>query len=205
MVRKNADNIRYKYFDDQDGPTYTILKQQIASILYEDGEVETFVSETTSSRSLTPSTPTTPTQKNTTDNSDATIRSKLIYKSANVFQDGLILKAEQVRELMSDNSEALNIYNRGKSLNLVGKIIAYPSAFMLGWDLGSRIAGGEGNNTFLAVGAVGTAVGLIIGISGENRIKKSVLLYNSKASNNALSYQVNFGFTQTGIGFSMQF
>jgi len=48
VVRTNPDNIRYKYFDNQNGPTFTILKSQIASILYQDGQVETFTSESTS-------------------------------------------------------------------------------------------------------------------------------------------------------------
>jgi len=45
VVRENMDNIRYKNFDDQDGQTYTVLKIQIASIQYQNGEVKTFDSK----------------------------------------------------------------------------------------------------------------------------------------------------------------
>jgi len=47
VVRVNPDNVRYKDADDPDGQTHTILKKDIASILYEDGEVEAFDSGTT--------------------------------------------------------------------------------------------------------------------------------------------------------------
>jgi hypothetical protein len=38
----NIDDIKYKNFDNQDGPMYTILKSAISSILYQNGTVETF-------------------------------------------------------------------------------------------------------------------------------------------------------------------
>ena len=136
-------------------------------------------------------------------------QSELTYKSevfqSGIFQGGTKLNANQVKEVMSGNNEALGQYSSGRTLFVLGQVISYPCAAMLGWDLGTRTGGGKGNGTLLAVGAVGTVVGLIMGLSGEKRIKNSVLLYNSKVSNNTVSYQVNFGFTQTGVGLSMCF
>ena len=130
-------------------------------------------------------------------------QSELTRRSDVVFQDGARLRPNQVREVMATNSEALALYNSGRSWLVTGQVIAYPSAFLLGFDLGTRLGGGEGNNTLLAVGAGGTAVGLIIGFIGQNRIGQSVSLYNSTVNN--VSYQVNFGFTQSGIGFTVNF
>jgi len=42
VVRIDVDNVRYKNFDNQNGPSLTVLKTDVASILYENGEVETF-------------------------------------------------------------------------------------------------------------------------------------------------------------------
>lgn len=47
VTRVNEDDVRYKDFNDQNGPTHSILKSNIASILYEDGQVETFGPATT--------------------------------------------------------------------------------------------------------------------------------------------------------------
>ena len=128
-------------------------------------------------------------------------QSELTYKSE-VFQSGIFqnetkLNANQVKEVMSGNSEALVAYNSGRSLLIMGQVIAYPCAFLLGWETGARLGSGEGNNTLLVVSAVGTATGLIMAIFGEKKIKNSVSLYNSKANINSASYQVNFGFKET--------
>jgi hypothetical protein len=42
VLEINIDNVRYKDFDNLDGPIYTILKSDIASIVYQNGKVETF-------------------------------------------------------------------------------------------------------------------------------------------------------------------
>jgi len=57
VVRINEENVRYKNFDDQEGQTITIPKSRIASILYEDGEVETFDAETGLSNLSAPTAP----------------------------------------------------------------------------------------------------------------------------------------------------
>jgi len=130
-------------------------------------------------------------------------QSELTHRSGRVFQDGARLQPNQIREVMAINSEALAMYNSGRSLAVIGQVIAYPSAFLLGWDTGGRLSRGEGNNTLLAVSATGTAVGLILAFIGENRIGQSVSLYNSTVNN--VSYQVKFGFTPSGIGFTVNF
>ena len=57
VTEVNLDNIRYKNFDNQDGPVYTLLKNDIASIVYQNGQVESFAVETprkTTSRKPSP-------------------------------------------------------------------------------------------------------------------------------------------------------
>ena len=46
VIRVDLDKVTYKNFDDKEGASHTILKKDVASILYEDGEVETFVQDT---------------------------------------------------------------------------------------------------------------------------------------------------------------
>jgi len=38
----NAENVKYKLFEHQNGPTYTLPRGDIVSIVYQNGEVETF-------------------------------------------------------------------------------------------------------------------------------------------------------------------
>ena len=134
----------------------------------------------------------------------AQAQSELTYKG-NVMQDGTRLTPANVREIMSENSEALKTFNSGQALGTVGNVFGGVGGGLIGWDLGARLGGGEGNGTLLAIGAVVTGVGLGFALIGYAKVKKSVTLYNSKLNDNSVSYQINFGFTQTGIGFSMRF
>ena len=52
VTEVRLDDVRYKAFSHQDGPTYSLLKSNIASIVYQNGQVETF--ETSASSPSTP-------------------------------------------------------------------------------------------------------------------------------------------------------
>jgi hypothetical protein len=45
VTEVNEDYIKYKDFDNQDGPVYTLAKNRIATILYQNGKVEVFEEE----------------------------------------------------------------------------------------------------------------------------------------------------------------
>ena len=109
-------------------------------------------------------------------------------------QDGKILKPKQVKEIMSVNSEALQTFKTGNTITSVG-------VGMIG--VGVVLVLGDSDTVIL--GAASFGVGLITGIIGESLRKKSVTLYNSKLSANSIPYNINFGFTQTGVGLSMHF
>ena len=122
--------------------------------------------------------------------------------------EGRMLTHAQVKDVMSVNSEALRAYNSGKVFETAGLIFDVVGAGFLVWDLGKRIEGGKakGNDTLLAIGFSAGAVGAILGLIGDAQLKKSVKLYNSKLGGNSLSYQIDFGLTQTGgVGFNMRF
>ena len=50
VTEVNVNDIKYKLFSNQDGPTYTLLKNDIASILYQNGDEETFARVSSPSR-----------------------------------------------------------------------------------------------------------------------------------------------------------
>ena len=52
VTEVNRDDVKYKVFTNQEGPTYTLPKSDIASIVYQNGQVDTF--ETPASAPSTP-------------------------------------------------------------------------------------------------------------------------------------------------------
>ena len=135
----------------------------------------------------------------------AQAQSELIYHKGAIMQDGTKLMPPKVKEVMSGNSEALKTYKSGQIFLGAGTFSSGIGVCMIGWDLGTRLGGGEGNGTLLAVGAVVWGVGLGFVLIGDAKTKKSVTLYNSTLSSNSVSYQINFGFTPTGVGLSIRF
>jgi len=140
-------------------------------------------------------------------------QSELNYKNG-VWQNGEKIYPAKVRTLLAKNDEALRLYNSGRALHVTGQVIAFPCAFLMGWDLGSRLAKGEGNNALLISGAAGTAIGLIMSLSGEGQMKKSVSLYNATKAKKKEQFipleqviiqEINLGMTQNGVGIIMSF
>jgi hypothetical protein len=184
-----SSEIKYKRFENLDGPTIVVLKSDVFAINYENG-----TQEVVNAITVPISTPATVAQ---------TSLQPLTYKDG-VWLNGK-LTPEQVRGIMSDNSEALKLYNNGRSLVVMGYVISYPCAFLLGWDLGSRIFG-KGDGTLLTIGVTGTVTGIIIWACGGANIKKSVSLYNSSIMSNTTAYNLNFGVTKSGcVGFTLNF
>lgn len=114
--------------------------------------------------------------------------------------DSQKLSKDAVKEMMTKNEDALKAFNNGRTLEVVGNIIGYPSAFIFGYDLGTRLGGGTGNNSMLIAGGIGTAIGMIFGIVAESNYRNSVTLYNSGLKEQVS--QLSFGLTESGgIGF----
>ena len=62
VTEVNVDNIKYKNFDNLEGPTYTLPKSDIVTILYQNGQVETFETEKPANQAATSTPVPTPTQ-----------------------------------------------------------------------------------------------------------------------------------------------
>ena len=56
VTQVNVDDVRFKYFDNQNGSTYMLQKKDILTILYQNGKVETFETESRTTQ-LTTSNP----------------------------------------------------------------------------------------------------------------------------------------------------
>jgi hypothetical protein len=97
------------------------------------------------------------------------------------------------------------MYNSGQTIGKVGVVFGGIGGGLIGWDLGTRLGGGEGNGTLIAAGAGVIGIGLSLALIGDSNVKKSVTMYNSRLSSNSVPYQMNFGFTQTGVGLTMRF
>jgi len=205
VIEVSLEQIMFKYADNLDGPAYMFQKKDVISIHYQDGCVDYFQAKGMKTEQYNQNQPhNQQINQNAITTHPAFAPPELTYNGG-IMQNGVKLKPGKVREVMSGNREALKVYNSGKVFGIAGYVFYNIGGYLVGWDLGTRLGGGKGNGTLLAVGAAGFGLGLGFAFIGDAKVKKSVMLYNSKQNNNLVSYQMNFGFTQTGIGLYMRF
>ena len=178
--------IRYTALENQDSTTYDIQKSDVFLIKYENGTKDIFLT-------------------NNTEDVYVSSQPPLIYDSG-VRKNGTKIKPEQVREMMLGNSEALQEYNYGRGAFVAGQIIAYPCAVLLGVVLGAYTFGRGCSGVLLGIGIAGTVGGIIITLSGESQMRKSVSLYNASVMHGTTACTLNFGITGSGgVGFTLNF
>jgi len=133
-------------------------------------------------------------------------QSELTIKQNKIYQSGTGLTKKQVRDIMSENNEALKLYNcaqrhytLGYGASGVGVATMVTQLFFS--DNHSEV---YADPIFIAGAGLGI-VGVFVGLAGNKKLVNSVSLFNSKINNKTSYYKVDFGTTQTGIGFTMRF
>lgn len=175
-------------YPGQEGPVYNILKEDVYMIRYADGKellIQTEMPEEDAYRNL----PLTYTSG---------------FRGIVIRQGDRELTKPDVRYIFSNYPDALAKYNSGKSMKVVANVIALPSAFALGWQVGTMIAGGQPNGTVMIIGGAGLIVGIVLDIAGGNKIRQAISIYNSEIKATS-KLQMNAGFTKHGIGITLSF
>ena len=113
VTEVNVDNVKYKIFDYQDGPVYTLQKSDIVTILYQNGLVETFASES-STPAQTPAQTVAPAQ------TAATTQTPAQKAPATVQTSGSVLSTADLKQRMAVN--APHLYDRYKSASTLSGV-----------------------------------------------------------------------------------
>jgi hypothetical protein len=173
VLEISSTEIKYKKWNNQDGPTYSIGLSDVLSITYENGEVENF-SETSRS------------QENTyTNTNSATYRGVMTVAASGIRLklDGRKLSHEEVRSLVGE--EYYQLYRKGiMETNIGGSAMVITVATLC---TGGILAGIKKNGEYpylvpaLVCGCVGLASGVVwlIYDDGPDLIKQVVNAYNS--------------------------
>jgi hypothetical protein len=129
----------------------------------------------------------------------------LSYKNG-FWKNGEKLSKSTAKELVLNDCEALAKFKNAQTYEVIGYIIGCPSAYAFGYDLGTRLGGGQGNSTLLLVGGIGTAVGLFFSFSSEFNYKQSAIIFNKSRSRDKNLTSINWGLTPNGgIGLTLKF
>jgi hypothetical protein len=218
VLEINVNDVKYKDWSNQDGPIYTILKSDIASIIYQTGKVETFADAPKPSQPQQP--------YNNSQN----------YGSMTVSRFNAMNDDEQDKYLEKYvGGDIYDTFHSGVKLSRAGKALRTVGIIFTGAGLGLVIAGviydsengGYSDDYYyddyyddtgvilytVGAGFAGAGEVLIITsipLSASGGAKKKTaqneyVKYLNETSMNNYNPSLNFGFTTKGIGLVYKF
>jgi hypothetical protein len=183
VLEITSTEIKYKKWNNQDGPTYSINRSEVVSINYENGEVEIF-NETTNSR---PNTYPQQTQNNPKGYMEA-----LVSFPAAMKLNGKRLTDEELRGLIDEQGYQLYLKGKRKSnagevvgiiglvpfLGATGVLLSYPR-----FDPQNRPSVLKASLITLGIGSALLVPGLVLSISGGSNLRNVAETFNNNQSN----------------------
>ena len=222
LVQEIGDvDVKYKKYENPDGPNYTLKKAEIFMIRYANGSRDVFVDNTAETPTTT-SVQSTPQGQPTIQN-QATSQSQALSQrqtpivalnNGNVGDGyGSKLSNSKVRELMRVNPVALATYERGLSQRRSGKGLAIPGYIFVGISSLISITANHDDNAVLItnLGCLTTALAFLIPAAiiinnGNKKVVSAVGMYNNSIQEHNRNVSLNFGITQSGgVGLALNF
>ncbi len=187
--------IRYRKFDNQTGPVYTVEKKDVFMIKYENGSKDVFdYQPVTHDDLLSPDEINTPT---------ADVEKLTAARRGAVMKDKQKLKPYEVKAIMSPNYAALKKYKGARAFNTLGIIFTVIGVIDLGLAINYTIQSYDATGNFL-LGGLEIGAGLVFASVRNNKTYGSVLIYNSGLKTHHTS-SLNVGFTPHGAGLCFNF
>jgi hypothetical protein len=194
VTEVDVEVIKYKMFDYQDGPTYTIKKSEIASIIYQNGQVEVF-EQTKAEESKKPE------QEAKPSSMDAD------YMYFKRLDDDAMSKF-----LERNDDESYRIFHSGEKLKTAGKAVLIPGIVLSAgglvvaivgealWDFYIAISG----YSMLAAGQICIITSIPLMAVGGGLKAKGKNTYEDKFFKNQRA-QLNFNIHPGAVGLSLKF
>ena len=201
IVEESTDMVKYREYENPEGPLYSIGKDKIATIRYRKGAKEVPDKNAGAQEKVTQETAM-PLQSN----SIQTLECKKRY----VLSNGKIQSVRKVKTLMEDYTEALDLYDSGTTLCNLSNACA--GGILVICFVATEVSNGIKDQSkgktiaFIGLGISGALIisGIVLASSGKHKIRNSVSIYNS-AINKPVACKLNFGIMGDGIGLALRF
>ena len=214
-----TDAIKYKKFENQAGPTYTMTKSDVFMIKYQNGSKDVFQTENETKSGIAS------TQQTDAANAKvqkyALVDMNLTMGRGGFYQGDRLMDMNETRRIISSNPEALHLFDSGKRLSNASAVMVgvgtVPILVGLGYCIAAATQSEENKYKadvyytygyiFMASGAPPLIVGMCLIGPGQRKFREACEVYN--AGNKPLSdkgYQLDIGITSSGgLGLSVKF
>jgi hypothetical protein len=208
ILEVNEYDVKYKDFDNLEGPVYIINKYRIDKIIYQNGKVEYFQ----------------PSQSSTDQNSNYEQNNNVILPNVITYYELMKMTDDEKVNYLSnigvnsiydpflDGNEMAKKGRRlrftGIGLSIGGAVLYTSGAFMSEFREEDGILLALLGTSVLMVGQVFTIVSIPISIIGGVKKRSAENMYYDFTMGKSFSYvqpELKFGLTQNGIGLSFKF
>ena len=121
-------------------------------------------------------------------------------------QNGRNLTPRSLLEITKSNDEAYKEMKIAKNNYDAGQVFGMVGGFMVGWPIGTAVAGGNPNWTLAAAGAGLIIISIPFSSAYSKHAKKAVNIYNNGLKQTGINaVDFIFGWTGNGIGLRADF
>lgn len=131
--------------------------------------------------------------------SEQTIQIKKTAFGTFFLQNEEKLTLNQLLDVTQHNVEAYDLMKKAKTNANVSTILGAVGGFMIGWPLGTAIAGGEPNWALAGVGAGFAVVSIPFSVQYSKQAKQAVSIHNDTVQN-VSSLNLKLGLFNKGLG-----
>ena len=110
--------------------------------------------------------------------------------------------------VIESNTKAFELIKKGRTNRSFAAILGFAGGGLIGWPIGTAVAGGKANWALAGVGAGLVIIGIPISSSANKKINQAVELYNASlnsTANNKLKPEFKIIANTSGFGLSMNF
>lgn len=125
-----------------------------------------------------------------------------IHEAGNVSSSGINLTRNELRSLLSKYPPAMEQYSHGQGTAALANGFGAVGGFLLGYELGGQISGGQFNGNRFAIGGGLTIIGIIMGANANRSKRRAIEIYNNaQKSNKSIGFyeKPNISFSPSGL------
>ncbi|MFV0390520.1 MAG: hypothetical protein ACK5KP_01325 [Paludibacteraceae bacterium] len=111
-------------------------------------------------------------------NPSDSISTKKVFGGYQFYQGEQILNMNQLANIIKPNEQAYKQIKSARLINTTTMILSYAGGFMIGWPIGTAIAGGDPSWIMAGIGAGLIAVAIPISMSSGKKAKQAVDIFN---------------------------
>jgi hypothetical protein len=132
---------------------------------------------------------------------------KNVFGGVQFFQNGKKLTVAKMVKIMEPNEAAYAKIKSAQSNKTVATILGIPGGFLLGWSLGSALAGAEPNWVLTGVGAGLVVASIPFSINFNKQSVAAVDIYNERLKTNTYreNIKASLCFKGNAVGLSLNF